>query len=1647
MGKVRLELVADFGPRRGHTFSGVVVEPEYDAILRAGLNKLKLRKKDGLLLVLKDQYLGAKLLSPTADLRVLLRDGVTVVLTTQRPQVRVPRPPRWPWPLLWSGSAAGPTDARDDNADEVASPGSETLPDVAARPEPEALLTAPAHARQAVVTSSAAAEEQCDLGDWCGSWPVLKGNALPLVRRAIAQVPGFLERAMDGYISFDYNACSANQLPAMFPDPQSLPKKGDARLLAAVRRECRGLLLCAETGAVLARRLPKFFNVDEVDETQFARLPPGGLATEKLDGSLVSPVLLDGVLRWASKSARMHAIEEFTAGSKLAEIAYGLLKQGCTPIFEWCDTGPPVAVISHPERRLVLLAVRHCVTGEFWHDSRVRELGCDVAEAVHFDDLTQLLDATRKTVSKEGVVVAWPERGLFVKFKSTWWVSLAAAQRKGSRHPALALHSALQGVSLGSIPPALVWQAVLAGDDDQLSMVYGELASAAQALRAFAAAVEVGVRALDNELREWAESAREASEADLAGGGWPLAVLVAYQRRAPAAERGLRKFLSKMAVAGELPGLESLLGTVWDGSRQTVEVCCHLGTFEEAPGDVAAHVLDEYLPRKVADYLGCGAVSEDTIVRVPRLHEPSEGKIKGLWERFADAGIIDLRVDLQPRGKVFDFHGGDADFAHWQVQFGPNDSCPRSTKAKSGDRRGAFAGVLLRTDVDVAFVQLRDAFALSFKTRKVVRYDPSPFKISHIYVDLDGVLADFHAGFDKDFGSVPEAKAKWQYIERTPGFYDSLPWMEGAKKVWDHVCKTGLLVSILTGIPEGPLGNRSAEEKAKWVARELGRDVEIITCLSKDKPSYSGQGKLLIDDRLQKGWEQVGGRQIVHRAVPETLLAMTELGLGLPFAASRETVAVVDRLTEDLKISRANAEEVALDVEWQPDRAGARQNQAALLQLAFRPAGKWAAFVLDVIAWDPELEEFVRELLASDLPKRVFGPGDADRLQMRLVAATDMQETSDSLAVHARRAGLVLMQLQAADWSARPLRDEQVLYAATDALVLLELPGGQAAKKARLAHAGGRPATVEYVGVFLSPQARKKLLQRAPPRFGEVRADHMTLSWHPESVNGLGVGTSVKLRVEGAGCEEGVQAVSVTTVEAQPRGGHITISHKPDVAAVESRRLPFEPLEESFFLDGIIGVGVILGGADEDQLPVAILSRLHALAAAQPGQSERFERLTDSQRYALHLAADELGLEHRSEGRKGTVQRKLVITVPKRLRKVEKDQSGERTVVKDARKFAALFGDVPGLKLHGRLTRSGVEWQAGVVLQPALERLLQSSEDSHPESRICVILRGFPGSGKSTLSAIFRRHVSLDVASADDFYTDTQHIHDAHEQCRQAFAQALNAGRSVIVDNTNVRKSDYTFYRTRAEAMGYAVAVLEIVCDSTGELEELRRRSVHGVPGEAVGLMWQRWEHDPTALRLAPHVPSDLMRWLRESNMLERTPRTHLRMPAGPFVSVQPAARAEFHERFQSEWGRHYISEQASPQAFRLFFDIDGLTIDRLRPALRSLLAIVGAPMVITGTTEPPEPGYHVFVPSRVVDSASALALRRRWLEVEPELENYVDAQVYKSPQLRLVGSRKISKDSIDSGRVHEVVGRFDGEWFAEPPWKWSDVTILADWP
>lgn len=137
-----------------------------------------------------------------------------------------------------------------------------------------------------------------------------------------------------------------------------------------------------------------------------------------------------------------------------------------------------------------------------------------------------------------------------------------------------------------------------------------------------------------------------------------------------------------------------------------------------------------------------------------------------------------------------------------------------------------------------------------------------PSKI--IFCDLDGVLADFEQGVINRFNKPPD-KLKpgimWGVINRSDTFFNTLPWMPRGRELWESIKQYDPI--ILTGIPRS---RSAAEQKREWCARELGQDVHVITCSTKDKPKFSLKNAILIDDRTDNlnAWNSKGGKFLLY---------------------------------------------------------------------------------------------------------------------------------------------------------------------------------------------------------------------------------------------------------------------------------------------------------------------------------------------------------------------------------------------------------------------------------------------------------------------------------------------------------------------------------------------------------------------------------------------------------------------------------------------------------------------------------------------------------------------------------------------------------------------------------------------------------------
>ncbi len=143
-----------------------------------------------------------------------------------------------------------------------------------------------------------------------------------------------------------------------------------------------------------------------------------------------------------------------------------------------------------------------------------------------------------------------------------------------------------------------------------------------------------------------------------------------------------------------------------------------------------------------------------------------------------------------------------------------------------------------------------------------------------LYLDCDGVLADFDRGAETVLGVPPRVFAErhgrgrfWARLAQTPDFFYRLPLMPGATELFAAV--RHLHPVILTGLPRG---DWAAAQKVRWAAHHFP-GTRIITCLAADKRDHCTSGDVLVDDTLKYShlWQDAGGIFVHYRSVDQVL--------------------------------------------------------------------------------------------------------------------------------------------------------------------------------------------------------------------------------------------------------------------------------------------------------------------------------------------------------------------------------------------------------------------------------------------------------------------------------------------------------------------------------------------------------------------------------------------------------------------------------------------------------------------------------------------------------------------------------------------------------------------------------------------------------
>jgi len=170
------------------------------------------------------------------------------------------------------------------------------------------------------------------------------------------------------------------------------------------------------------------------------------------------------------------------------------------------------------------------------------------------------------------------------------------------------------------------------------------------------------------------------------------------------------------------------------------------------------------------------------------------------------------------------------------------------------------------------------------------------------------------------------------------------------------------------------------------------------------------------------------------------------------------------------------------------------------------------------------------------------------------------------------------------------------------------------------------------------------------------------------------------------------------------------------------------------------------------------------------------------------------------------------------------------------------------------------------MIYTSIRRVIEAHLNTQANSadKLLIIMRGIPGSGKSTKARELATNGGK-VLSTDDYpglysHTDSGEmsfhgmelgegglpmIAKAHMWNQDRADKAMASGISpVIIDNTNVKMFEAKPYYLMAQKHGYAVAVEQPDTPWKFDVKELHQKNKHGVPYEVIQRMVDSWDPD-----------------------------------------------------------------------------------------------------------------------------------------------------------------------------------------------------------
>lgn len=240
----------------------------------------------------------------------------------------------------------------------------------------------------------------------------------------------FVVAEREGYTVINY----------MVSFPTTFPDLSEDDPVPAILRECRGLIFDAN-GKLISRPYAKFFNMNEREETLASEWALEDTSKyvimDKLDGSFIRPVRINGVIRLCTKMGLTEQADQAEAFLKAQteEVQqnytdfFEAYVDHFTPVFEFCSRKNQV-VIDYPEDELVLTGMRKNTTGDLISYRTLtnicRAFRIPLVKAWNIEEIigegvpycsTRVMDAVKQWFGIEGVVLRYTD-GRQVKVKA-----------------------------------------------------------------------------------------------------------------------------------------------------------------------------------------------------------------------------------------------------------------------------------------------------------------------------------------------------------------------------------------------------------------------------------------------------------------------------------------------------------------------------------------------------------------------------------------------------------------------------------------------------------------------------------------------------------------------------------------------------------------------------------------------------------------------------------------------------------------------------------------------------------------------------------------------------------------------------------------------------------------------------------------------------------------------------------------------------------------------------------------------------------------------------------------------------------------------------------------------------------------------------